>query len=145
MKQITLPTTPAQREAFKALGLTLWKEMLGEEEFWDLNDHPAVRLRKDRAPMFYTNPGAGPMIDAQVLQILGVLEPPPGMVLVPADRLTTLETEAKLLREAVDGIQAALDDESLDVFDQVEVIRELLPTIDGQPASPEQGKENPNG
>ena len=60
-------------------------------------------------------------------------------------RVETLETEAKLLREAVDCIQAALDDENLDVFDQVEVIRELLPTIDGQPASPEQGKENPNG
>lgn len=104
MSTVTIPTTPETREAFAKLGLTLWNERPGIEERWDFNEAPAVWLMKDHEPNFY-HPTCKPMLSAQVLQILGLLQPPPGMVMVPWAELALLVEllKAKQEQEERDG------------------------------------------
>lgn len=95
VKTITLPTGPETREAFKALGLTLWDESTGQEEHWDLDHKPFMRLLSDCDPRFYQS--ADRIASAQILQILDMLPPPPGMVLVPRDVAERAESALMML------------------------------------------------
>jgi len=79
MKTITLPTSPEIRAAFTELGLALSLERAGTEERWSMAHETAFRLQAGQEPLFYSCP---PVVSAQVLLILRLLEPPKGMVMI---------------------------------------------------------------
>lgn len=106
MKTITLPTSPEVRAAFAELGLALdsevpiFGEWEGKREFWSHDGQPAITFKDGEEPLFLRQ--CTHMLSAKVLQILGLLEPPKGMAMVPKDCVAVMvpkriATEANML------------------------------------------------